>query len=262
VKEFASERNLLPCGAKVRFFVGLHHPHAAKHVATPAFISVNALRRRKSDFMAGEWIMDSGAFTEVVRFGGYRFGVDEYASQIRRWSRCGTLLAAVAQDYMCESFVLEQTGKTVAEHQQMTIDRYDALMREDVGGVYIMPVLQGYTPQSYVEHIRLYGDRLAIGAWVGVGSVCKRNSNPQAIVAVLEAIRAERPDLLLHGFGVKQTALAVGYIRDALHTADSMAWSFAARREGRNANDWREAQAYAERICAYPHQYQIFRWAA
>jgi hypothetical protein len=144
----------------------------------------------------------------------------------------------------------------------MTVDRYDALMREDVGGVYVMPVLQGYTPQSYVNHIRLYGDRLGIGAWAGVGSVCKRNSNPQAIVAVLEAIRSERPDLLLHGFGVKQTALAVGYIRDALHTADSMAWSFAARREGRNANDWREAQAYAERICAYPHQYQIFRWAA
>ena len=262
MKECASERNLLLCGAKVRFFVGLHHPHAAKHVATPAFISVNALRRRKSDFMVGEWIMDSGAFTEVVRFGGYRFGVDEYAAQIRRWARCGTLLAAVAQDYMCESFVLEQTGKTVEEHQKMTVDRYDALMREDVAGVYIMPVLQGYKPDSYVNHLRMYGDRIPRGAWVGVGSVCKRNSNPTAIVAVLEAIRAERPDLKLHGFGVKQTALAVGYIRDALHTADSMAWSFAARREGRNANDWREAQAYAERVRTYPHQYQIFRWAA
>lgn len=206
--------------------------------------------------------MDSGAFTEVVRFHGYRFGVDEYAAQIRRWARCGNLLAAVAQDYMCEAFVLEKTGKTVQEHQQMTTERYDALMREDVGGVYIMPVLQGYTPQSYVEHIRMYGNRLPIGAWVGVGSVCKRNSNPQAIVAVLEAIRAERPDLRLHGFGVKQTALAVGYIRDALHTADSMAWSFAARREGRNANDWREAAAYARRIDKLPHQAQLFSVAA
>lgn len=232
----------------MRFFVGLHHPHAAQHVTAPAFISVNVLRRRKGDFKVGEWIMDSGAFTEVVRFGGYRFGVDEYASQIRRWSKCGLLLAAVAQDYMCESFVLEQTGKTVAEHQQMTVDRYDALLREDVAGVYIMPVLQGYEPRSYVDHLRLYGERIAQGAWVGVGSVCKRNSNPASIVAVLHAILRERPDLKLHGFGVKQTALEIPYVREALHTADSMAWSFAARREGRNANDWREAESYAERI--------------
>lgn len=232
----------------MRFFVGLHHPHAAQHVTAPAFISVNALRRRKSDFVVGEWIMDSGAFTEVVRFGGYRHGVDEYAAQIRRWSRCGTLLAAVAQDFMCEAFVLEQTGKTVTEHQQMTIDRYDALMHEDVEGVYIMPVLQGYEPRSYVEHLRLYGTRIAHGAWVGVGSVCKRNSNPGSIVAALHAILRERPDLRLHGFGVKQTALQVPYIREALHTADSMAWSFAARVEGRNGNDWREAEAYAGRI--------------
>lgn len=242
----------------MRFFVGLHHPHAAQHVNTPAFISVNALRRRKGDFTVGEWIMDSGAFTEVVRFGGYRFGVDEYARQIRRWSKCGTLLAAVAQDYMCESFVLEQTGKTVAEHQRMTVDRYDALLREDVSGVYIMPVLQGYEPQAYVDHLRLYGNRIAHGAWVGVGSVCKRNSNPMSIIGVLEAIRAERPDLRLHGFGVKQTALSVGYIRDALYSADSMAWSFAARVEGRNGNDWREAQRYANRIDMMPHQSQLF----
>lgn len=207
--------------------------------------------------------MDSGAFTEVVRFGGYRFDVAEYAAQIRRWSRCGTLLAAVGQDFMCESFVLEQTGKTVAEHQKMTVDRYDDLMREDVAGVYIMPVLQGYEPQSYVDHLRMYGDRIALGAWVGVGSVCKRNSNPMSVVAVLDAIRTERPDLRLHGFGIKQTALAVGYIRDALYSADSMAWSFAARIEGRNGNDWREAQHYASRVVAMPHQTQLFgRYAA
>ena len=54
----------------------------------------------------------------------------------------------------------------------------------------------------------------------------------------------------------------IGYIRDALHTADSMAWSFAARKEGRNANDWREANAYAQRIAFMPHQTQLFGRAA
>jgi hypothetical protein len=94
----------------------------------------------------------------------------------------------------------------------------------------------------------MYGDRLTPGAYVGVGSVCKRNGDPAAIEAVLSAIKAERPDLRLHGFGVKTTSLKVSQIRDMLYSADSMAWSFAARCQGRNQNDWREAAAFAGRI--------------
>ena len=75
--------------------------------------------------------------------------------------------------------------------QRLTIERYDALVQCETG-VYIMPVLQGYSPADYVQHIRAYGDRLARGAWVGVGSVCKRNGNIKAIEAVLLAIHRER----------------------------------------------------------------------
>ena len=107
---------------------------------------------------------------------------------------------------------------------------------------------QGYAPQTYVDHIRQYGDRLKPGMWVGVGSVCKRNGDPEAIEEVLLAIKAERSDLRLHLFGVKTTALRSKLIRDMAYTADSMAWSFAARREGRDANCWREALAFADVI--------------
>jgi hypothetical protein len=37
-------------------------------------------------------------------------------------------------------------------------------------------------------------------------------------------------------------------VRARLHSADSMAWSFAARWEGRNRNDWREAKNFIERV--------------
>jgi hypothetical protein len=230
----------------VRFFVGLHHPHVAGNFDA-AFISVNTIRDRKSPFPAKDWIMDSGAFTTIQKNGGYPHPVSEYADQIRRWKDNGNLLAAVSQDYMCEAHMLERTGLTVEEHQRLTIERYDALLAEDTG-VYIMPVLQGYTSKEYVSHIRQYGDRLKPGMWVGVGSVCKRNGNPSAIWWVLSSIKDERPDLLLHGFGLKKTSLKEPLIRQYLHSADSMAWSFAARREGRNANDWREAKAFIEDI--------------
>ena len=232
----------------MRFFVGLHQPSDAQHF-NAAFISVNRLRDRKGTFQVRDWIMDSGAFTEISTHGRYRHDVAEYGAQIARWRGTGNMIAAVAQDYMCEPFIVAKTGLSVAEHQRLTIERYDDLLACNTGA-YIMPVLQGFAPSDYAAHVRAYGDRLAHGAYVGVGSVCKRNGNPAAILAVLEAILAVRPDLRLHGFGLKTTALSCGPITDLLESADSMAWSFAARREGRNQNDWREAVAFQDKIAA------------
>ena len=106
----------------------------------------------------------------------------------------------------CEPFILEKTGMTVEEHQQKTISRYDELLRCDTG-VYIMPVLQGYEPSDYVRHIRLYGKE---GDWLrGRGlalGLSARNGNIRAIEEVLLAIHHARPDLRLHGFGLKSTS--------------------------------------------------------
>lgn len=246
----------------MRFFTGLHQPSDARHFDA-CFVSVNRLRPRKGPFAVKDWIMDSGAFTEVTRHGGYRHGVADYAAEIRRWSGNGCLLAAVAQDWMCEPFVVERTGLSVPEHQQLTIDRFDALRDEDTAGVYVLPVLQGFAPADYVRHIDAYGARLAAGAWVGVGSVCKRNGRPDDVAAVLLGIRRARPDLRLHGFGLKTTALGDPLVRSMLHSADSMAWSFHARKNGRNANDWREAVRWVDAITSRPvqHVLDFMRWA-
>lgn len=234
----------------MQFFVGLHQLSDAGGFAA-SFISVNRLKNRKSGFKVGKWIMDSGAFTEISRHGGYRESVESYANEINKWAGNGNLLAAVSQDYMCEPFILKKTGLSVLEHQAMTISRYEKL--KNLTNVYIMPVIQGFKPIEYVNHVRMYGDKLAYGAWVGVGSICKRNADPQAILDVLNAIHKVRPDLKLHGFGLKTTALAHPQIRAHLFTADSMAWSFAARMakrkgEGHGANSPIEAKKFADRI--------------
>lgn len=228
------------------FYVGIRKTGQAKHFQR-CCISVNSLRRIRRPFGVGDWIMDSGAFVEILRHGGYRHGVHEYAVEIRRWIGCGNLLIAVAQDWMCEPEIVKITGLSVAEHQRLTVDRYDALKDEDIP-LDIMPVLQGFTPDEYRRCLDLYGDRLKPGMWVGVGSVCKRNSDPAAILQVLDAIARERPDLRLHGFGVKKTALRYSPIRQLLATADSMAWSFAARFEEENPHDWRLAQRFVDEV--------------
>src|SRR4051812_25047532 len=108
------------------FYVGLHQPADAKHFER-AFISVNRIKRRNKPILAGAWIMDSGAFTEISKFGEYRTSVAEYAAEINRWVDDPKLVAAVSQDYMCEPFILEKTGLTVEDHQRLTIKRYDDL---------------------------------------------------------------------------------------------------------------------------------------
>lgn len=131
------------------FFVGLHQPSDAIHFMH-AFVSVKRLWRRVSGFMLGKaaaWIMDSGAFTEIKNHGRYRHSPAEYAERIERWAANGLLLAAIGQDYMCEWFILQITGLTVADHQRLTIERYDELI-EHVHSAYVMPVLQGSSRMS------------------------------------------------------------------------------------------------------------------
>lgn len=239
------------------FFVGLWKPqHAARF--SHCMVSANTLRTRKSDFAVNDWVMDSGAFTEISTHGDYRSTPEEYGDVVLRWRSCGRLVAAVGQDYMCEPWILERTGKTIREHQLLTVDRYDALVRYIGGRAPIMPVLQGYEPAEYVRHVLDYGARLAFGSWVGVGSVCKRNASPRAIEDVLLAIYRARPDLRLHGFGIKLTSLTSDVVRSLLYSADSMAWSFAARRQGRNGNSPDEAAAYVDRVHRQEWQRDIF----
>lgn len=232
-------------GRPMIFYVGMDDVHHARHLPR-TFISVNRLRQRKSDFHPNHWIMDSGAFTEISTHGRWTTTVEEYAAQIERWRGCGTMLAAVAQDLMCEPFIIEKSGMTVAEHQEITITRYVHLRA--LTDVLIMPVLQGFKPDDYVRHADQYGAELTEGQWTGVGSVCKRNTDPRVIEFILRKIKTARPDLRLHGFGLKLTALKHPRIRALLHSADSMAWSFHARKQGRNAHDWREAERFVARI--------------
>ena len=239
-----------------KFFVGTHLLPSV-HRFNRCMISINRLEHRKGDIYPNDWILDSRAFTRLESGKGH-MPVEAYAGQIKRWAKCGNLVAAVSQDFMCEPFILDITGMTVKDHQDQTIGRYRRLMAIRPRDVYIMPVLQGFEPEDYRQHIDMYGDLLETGAWVGVGSVCKRNSTPNSVAEVLETIIIERPDLRLHAFGLKKTALKFERVSGLLESCDSMAWSFAARRQGRDPNDWREALQYTDDINNAPRQRDMF----
>lgn len=244
--------------AHFRFYVGVHHPSLAWPLTLRGFrvcLSANVLARQAGPvpFVGCDapWLMDSGAFTQVALRGGYDQTPQAYAALVRRYAGTG-LVGATTQDWMTEDLALRATGLTVKRHQALTIERYDAIRDTGTSGVYLIPVLQGRTPDDYRHHLDAYGGRIGQGAWVGVGSVCKRQGDPSTIAAILQAILTDRPDLRLHGFGCKTTSLLDDRVRARLVTADSMAWSFAARYEGRDQNSWLEAARFALSVGGCP----------
>jgi hypothetical protein len=47
------------------------------------------------------------------------------------------------------------------DHQKITVERYARLI--DLTNGYVMPVLQGYSPESYAAHLALFGELLIPG---------------------------------------------------------------------------------------------------
>jgi hypothetical protein len=238
-----------------RFYIGLHQPSDAQHFER-CCIHINRLTARQKPLGCEEVLIDSQAFKTLELRGDYPHSPRAYAEQVHRVADAGLAgeIIAVSQDYMCEDYIFQQryklTGRryTIADHQRLTIERYEAIRAVLRPNIYLMPVLQGYRPDEYVRHLDMYGDLLPRGAWVGVGSVCKRNADPGAIRDVLYAIKKARSDLRTHGFGLKRSAIAHPVVRSLLYSADSVAWSFAARKQGRNANDWREAERFGRQV--------------
>jgi hypothetical protein len=225
-------------------------------------VSINTLLDKSSRFRVNSWIMDSGAFTQILRHKKFDIPSKAYAREIERWNELtyGRLAGAVCQDWICEPVIRQITGKTVHEHQELTVESFIEL-KKHVRGVQLIPVIQGYKSHEYVNHIRMYGELLTRGMWVAVGSVCRRNGDTVQIRRILEAIIAERPDLKLHGFGLKVKSLQDEKIRDMLYTSDSMAWSDLSRcksweafardkncEDAKDQHDPRDALRYAWQI--------------
>jgi hypothetical protein len=212
----------------MRFYLGAHQPIWLTYVNFPLFISRRRLLRYKKFKPATcSWALDSGGFSELNLFGKWTCDERTYINDIRKYSeQIGGLEWAAAQDWMCEPFVLNKTGKTVEEHQRLTIDNFLTL-KELNSPVRIVPVIQGFAMDEYVKHIEMYAARgvdLFKEPLVGIGSVCRRQGQSEVIELIKSLSEA---GLKLHGFGFKIKGLIP--LKDHLASSDSMAWSFDAR---------------------------------
>ena len=222
---------------------------------------------------------------------------EEYVRLAVRFQDCGDLACIVTQDYMCEPEVLikqRQRGHpaTIIKHQQWTVERYYQILEEAQKQglkVPVMPVLQGDDPYDYLRHWDMYdkvghalfednggttkdwannegpswylrmGGMRTTHEWLGIGSTCKRNRNPEAVEDILSILDYHRPfdefeDLKVHAFGLKKTALKHGKVRDLLHSADSMAPDFAHRVRCRELGIARTRESRMENLIQYQEE--------
>jgi hypothetical protein len=252
-----SERTGVVAG--MRFFLGVPEPAWLARTNVPLFLSRRGLARRKRLPRAcGAWALDSGGFSELNAAGCWSITACQYAAEVRRWANeIGRLEWAAVMDWMCEPFVLAKTGLSVREHQRRTVDSYRDL-RNLAPELPWVPVLQGWTLDDYRRHADDYaraGIDLTTLPLVGVGSICRRQHTREA-AGIVRQLWLD--DIRIHGFGLKLQGLrAVGAL---LESADSMAWSFQARREKLNfcgavghrncANCLPWALAWRERVIA------------
>lgn len=235
--------------ADLCFYLGTHMPNWLESPALPRdvnlFVSHRRLASRRSLPKARVgWALDSGGFSELSLYGEWRTSPAEYVSAVHRYDEeIGLLGWAAPQDWMVEPFMLAKTGLSVEEHQRRTVANFIELRQRwqdlDPGcdlralpeHCVFMPVLQGWRLPDYFRCAQMYADAgidLSHYPVVGVGSVCRRQGTDE-IGAIFEALSSL--DIAMHGFGVKKHGLrAYGHL---LASADSMAWSFDARRAPR-----------------------------
>jgi hypothetical protein len=249
----------------VDFWLGTHRASWLSKMTVPLFISHRQLTERRTLPTAlGRWALDSGGFTELKIHGRWQTTPDEYVEAVERYGEIGGLEWAAPMDWMCEPQMLEKTGLSVREHQERTVQSFLDLR----GRGPFIPVLQGWELGDYESCVGLYAEAgvdLTAEPLVGLGSVCRRQ-NTSEIGRIVRSLA--KVGLRLHGFGVKKDGLAS--YGQWLASADSMAWSYNARRNWplpgcthrSCANCPRYALRWRDELLARTHWTPLFEEAA
>lgn len=167
-------------------------------------------------------MMDSGAFSVILKYGQYPYSPQEYAAGIEKWKPD----IAWTMDYPCEPSVRESEKYNPREAQEMTFQNQIKL--QDLNANTQM-VVQGWAVSDYLENLDRIKEQGLLTERLGIGSICRRGQISQ-IAGIIRTIHANVPGWVkLHGFGVKKTVITNTDAKYYLYSADSVAWDYNAR---------------------------------
>ena len=186
-------------------------------------LSYNMLRKIKTTWDINiPFMMDSGAFAVILKYGKYPFTPEEYAEGIAKWHPD----IAWTMDYPCEPSVQKKGHYDPVSAQEMTIDNQIKLLDLNAN---TQMVVQGWTVLDYLENLDGIKDQGLLTEHLGIGSVCRRGQN-RKIARIVRAIHNNVPSWVkLHGFGIKVSVLKDTDARFYLHSVDSQSWGYEMR---------------------------------
>jgi hypothetical protein len=221
------------------------------------------------------WILDSGGFSFLKKYGKYPMSEAEYFKHALLLNP----YLIVSMDWMCEPTIIKKTGLSVKKHIENTVfslwtilNHVEKAHPKEKNGAsfnspffssdFILGVIQGWSIEDYLFCIDLLREQGLILPYMGVGTLCRRNSEKQ-IIRILRHIKRELPDVKLHGFGVKTSVLRYPEARELLYSVDSAAWGhYCYNASGKDAKSpilikwYREVNRSAQ---LHPNQTKLFR---
>lgn len=162
---------------------------------------------------------DSGGYVFAKKYSRYPFNRADYVG----WLRAMKPTYAALLDYPCEASIAPD-HRAVRDRQRRTLEHAEHLMRIQAPWSWV-PVVQGQKVEDYVIMARRYVQIGMQQEYMGIGSLCARQSASE-IVDIVRAVQAELPGTYFHVFGVKLGFFKTQAITDLrCISSDTAAWN-------------------------------------
>ena len=205
-------------------------------------LSYNYLRTIKHpwDNISIPFMMDSGAYSVILKYGKYPYSPEQYAEGIKAWNPD----IAWTMDYPCEATVRGKGKYSPLTAQDMTIENQLKLLDQNAN---TQMVVQGYSLDEYLANLDKIKSMGLLTEHLGIGSICRRGQSRE-IARIIRSIYNNVPGWVkLHGFGIKTSVLTQTDARFYLYSADSQSWDYEAR-YGAWLNGKYNGQTYKDKI--------------
>ena len=186
-------------------------------------LSYNMLRKIRTLWnISIPFMMDSGAFAVINKYGRYPYAPEEYADGIKKWHPD----VAWTMDYPCEPSMRDKGKYESKKAQEMTNNNQIKLLDLNAN---TQMVVQGWTIPEYLENLDMIKEQGLLTERLGIGSICRRGQIRE-IARIIHAIKNNVPSWVkLHGFGIKTSILFQTDAPFILYSADSTSWGYEMR---------------------------------
>ena len=186
-------------------------------------LSYNMLRKIRTLWnISIPFMMDSGAFAVINKYGRYPYAPEEYADGIKKWHPD----VAWTMDYPCEPSMRDKGKYESKKAQEMTNNNQIKLLDLNAN---TQMVVQGWTISEYLENLDMIKEQGLLTGRLGIESICRRGQ-VREIARIIRAINNNVPSWVkLHGFGTKTSILFQTDAPFILYSADSTSWGYEMR---------------------------------